>query len=178
MNMTHKVGEAADRLQRRRQEMKADSLDRANDDLSRELKATRNQLEQERSTRAQLLDALTSAPVAKEAKEKVVVKKRRGRLLRVLVIGGGAYVLGARAGHERYEQIKGWASSMRDKVQSRGDELLDDGQEWAATTNGGVDSRSQASSAASTPSSATSKPSSVTSKPSSATSPSGATSKS
>lgn len=139
MNMTHRVGEAADRLQRRRLEMKTDSLDRTNDDLERELRATRTQLEQERSTREQLLDALTSVPAGKE---KVVVKKRRGRLLRTIVIGGGAYVLGARAGHERYEQIKGWAASMRDRVQSKGGEL-DDASEWAPTTNGGSDTRSQ-----------------------------------
>jgi len=138
MNMTHRVGEAADRLQRRRLEMKTDSLDRTNDDLQRELRATRAQLDQERSTREQLLDALTPAP----AKEKVVVKKRRGRLLRTVVIGGGAYVLGARAGHERYEQIKGWAAGMRDRVQSRSDEFSDV-SEWAPTTNGGSDTRPQ-----------------------------------
>lgn len=159
MNMTHRVGEAADRLQRRRLEMKTDSLDRTNDDLERELRATRTQLDQERSTREQLLEALTSVPAGKE---KVVVKKRRGRLLRALVIGGGAYVLGARAGHERYEQIKGWAASMRDRVQSKSDEL-DDGSEWAPTTNGGSDTRPQ------TPASSTPKSSGTTSAPSAST---------
>jgi len=171
MNMTHRVGEAANRLQRRRLEMKTDSLDRTNDDLERELRATRTQLDQERSTREQLLDALTSAPAGKE---KVVVKKRRGRLLRAVVIGGGAYVLGARAGHERYEQIKGWAAGMRDRVQTRGDEL-DDASEWAPTTNGGSDTRPQTP-ASSTPkssgagtassSASTSKSSGTTSAPS------------
>ncbi|WP_216398158.1 hypothetical protein [Arcanobacterium phocae] len=34
------------------------------------------------------------------------------RLMRTLIIAGGAYVLGAKAGHERYEQIVDVASKL------------------------------------------------------------------
>jgi hypothetical protein len=37
-------------------------------------------------------------------------------MLRVLAIGGAAYVLGAKAGKERYEQIKDWFSLMRERA--------------------------------------------------------------
>ena len=39
-------------------------------------------------------------------------KTRRPGRMKWLVLAGGAYVLGAKAGRARYEQIKGWARSI------------------------------------------------------------------
>jgi hypothetical protein len=39
-------------------------------------------------------------------------KTRRPGRMKWLVLAGGAYVLGAKAGRARYEQLKGWARSL------------------------------------------------------------------
>ena len=39
-------------------------------------------------------------------------KTRRPGRIKWLVLAGGAYVLGAKAGRARYEQLKGWARSI------------------------------------------------------------------
>ncbi len=43
-------------------------------------------------------------------------------LLRLVIVGGTAYVFGTKAGRERYEQIRTWASSMKDRF---GDPVVD-----------------------------------------------------
>ena len=42
----------------------------------------------------------------------VLSKTRRPGRMKWLVLAGGAYVLGAKAGRGRYEQLKGWARSL------------------------------------------------------------------
>jgi hypothetical protein len=49
--------------------------------------------------------------------------KRRIGLVRVLVIGGAAYVLGAKAGRQRYEQLRDWWQ----KSMKRGHETWENG---------------------------------------------------
>jgi hypothetical protein len=68
-------------------------------------------LKHERDEHEELVDLLKARP----SKETVKVK-RRGGMLRVLAIGGAAYVLGAKAGKERYEQIKDWFTAMRERA--------------------------------------------------------------
>ena len=58
-----------------------------------------------------MLDALNRAS---ERKTKVTAKPRGG-LLRLVVVGGTAYVFGTKAGRDRYEQIRGWFSAMKDR---------------------------------------------------------------
>jgi hypothetical protein len=55
------------------------------------------------------------------------------RKLTVLAIGGIGYVLGARAGRERYEQIRGLAEQVRNnpKVQSKAHQAADAAREHA-----------------------------------------------
>ena len=43
---------------------------------------------------------------------KALSKTRRPGRMKWLVLAGGAYVLGAKAGRARYEQIRGWARSV------------------------------------------------------------------
>jgi hypothetical protein len=55
------------------------------------------------------------------------------RKLTVLAIGGIGYVLGARAGRERYEQIRGLAEQVRNnpKVQAKAHQAADVAREHA-----------------------------------------------
>jgi hypothetical protein len=115
--------EVKDRAQLRRAEVSRDLLDRKNEKLGDELRATRKELELERTARNELLDTLKAMP--KSIESKPAKPRRRGRLLRVLVIAGGAYVLGAKAGRERYEQIRDWAAGLRDRTRDATSHLED-----------------------------------------------------
>ena len=88
-----------------------DRLDEENDRLRAELRMTRSQLEREREREQDVLDALNRAS---ERKTKITAKPRAG-LLRLVIVGGTAYVFGTKAGRDRYEQIRGWVSSMTDR---------------------------------------------------------------
>jgi hypothetical protein len=41
------------------------------------------------------------------------------------VVGGTAYLLGSRAGRERYDQAMQWLGRLRDRTEERVDEMLD-----------------------------------------------------
>ena len=90
---------------------RVERLDEENDRLRTELRMTKSQLERERDRQQDMLDALNRAS---ERKTKVTAKPRGG-LLRLVIVGGTAYVFGTKAGRDRYEQIRGWASSMKDR---------------------------------------------------------------
>jgi hypothetical protein len=108
------------------------SLDRQNMRLRDEVSHLKTRLEDERSETEDLKDALRSSP-------KVVKVKKRGGFLRVVVIGGAAYVLGTRAGRERYDQLVDWVKSMRSKMERQADEVASDVEDTASQMSGGVD---------------------------------------
>jgi hypothetical protein len=116
MKVTNRLSDAADTLRERRLRMKAESLDEQNREMKTEVRALRDELDRERDARAQVLDAL------QHVKPEKVTVKRRGGMLRLIVIGGTAYVLGARAGRERYEEIRRWWGDMRERMSQRSDE--------------------------------------------------------
>ena len=91
---------------------RVERLDEENDRLRTELRMTKSQLERERDRQQDVLDALNRAS---ERKTKVTAKPRGG-LLRLVIVGGTAYVFGTKAGRDRYEQIRAWASSMKDRL--------------------------------------------------------------
>jgi len=110
MDLTHDtpIGGLMDRARERRTASKLASLDAENDRLETEVRTLREQLDAER-------DELRSALTSKPAKTKIKVK-RRGGLIRTAVVAGGAYVLGAKAGRERYDQLRSWVRSMKDRT--------------------------------------------------------------
>ena len=115
--MTERVSDLGERARERRTESRLDKFDRENDRLKQEVRMLRDDLQEERGSLERALDAL-------KRDEHVTVHtktpKRRGRVLRAIVIGGGAYVLGARAGRERYDQIvekvRGLSASARERA--------------------------------------------------------------
>jgi hypothetical protein len=110
MDLTHDtpIGGLMDRARERRTASKLASLDAENDRLETEVRTLREQLDSER-------DELRSALKSKPVKTKVKVK-RRGGLIRTAIVAGGAYVLGAKAGRERYDQMRSWFRSMKDRT--------------------------------------------------------------
>jgi outer membrane murein-binding lipoprotein Lpp len=107
MDLAHDtpIGGLVDRARERRTASKLASLDAENDRLETEVRTLREQLDAERDELRQALKAVPS-------KTKVKVK-RRGGVVRTVVFAGTAYVLGAKAGRERYEQIRTWFQNMR-----------------------------------------------------------------
>jgi uncharacterized protein YlxW (UPF0749 family) len=94
------------------------SLDQQNMRLRDEVSHLRTRLEDDRSEMEDLKDALKSSP-------KVVTVKKRAGLFRLAVVGGTAYLLGTRAGRERYDRFVDWVRSLRSKM-DRSDEAVAD----------------------------------------------------
>jgi hypothetical protein len=105
----------SDRWRSIRNAKRVDHLGEENDRLRTELRMTRSQLDRERDRQQDVLDALNRAS---ERKTKVTAKPRGG-LLRLVIVGGAAYVFGTKAGRERYEQIRAWSSSTLDRLDKR-----------------------------------------------------------
>ena len=117
-----KMSQMSDRWQSMRNAKRVDRLDEANDRLRTELRMTRSELEREREREQHsVLDALNRAS---ERKTKVTAKPRGG-LLRLIVVGGAAYIFGTKAGRERFDQISAWAVSTKDRLTARSQGLVD-----------------------------------------------------
>ena len=78
-----------------------DNLARENDELKMENDLLRDELDGDRKTRDRMMSLLDRLDV--EARP-----KRRIGLFRLVVIGGAAYVLGTKAGRQRYDQLRAW----------------------------------------------------------------------
>ena len=98
------------RLREQRAEMRAGRADRRTERLRHRVDVLQNELDHEREAREELMDIVRH--------EQNGNGSRRGGTLAVLVIGGAAYLLGAKAGRTRYEQIASWARRMRDRGSS------------------------------------------------------------
>jgi cell division septum initiation protein DivIVA len=90
--------EAGSMLKERLLDRRVDKLARENDELKERVEELRHDLDAEQDRRKETLDALSKA-------------RRPGRL-KWLVLAGGAYVMGSKAGRARYEQMRTWARSM------------------------------------------------------------------
>jgi hypothetical protein len=97
-----------------------DRMDRENNKLRTELDSMRSMLDRERDERDELIGTINKRP-------EVVVKKKKGGFLRLLVVGAGAYIVGARAGRERYEQITDWAQKAKSKAKDSAEDMRDAG---------------------------------------------------
>jgi hypothetical protein len=121
MDLGTRLGSLKSSVKERATDAKLEKVERQNEGLERENELLKTKFEAAHEDRKRLLDALESLDTQKAP------KKRRGGFLRMVVAGGVAYVLGARAGRERYEQIRTGLNKMR----SRGNELRERGQEMA-----------------------------------------------
>jgi hypothetical protein len=116
-----KMSQMSDRWHSMRNAKRVDRLDEENDRLRTELRMTKSELEREREREQNVLDALNRASERKTT----VTAKPRGGLLRLIVVGGAAYIFGTKAGRERYEQIRAWAASTKDRLTAGSHDLVD-----------------------------------------------------
>jgi hypothetical protein len=97
-------------------------LDRDNHRLQGEVAALREDLLEERGTFKEALGSFG------DHSSVTIKERRRPHMLRAAVIAGGAYILGTRAGRERYEQIKRRARSIGRQIQ--GDPDPESSSDW------------------------------------------------
>jgi len=107
--MNRILGDRTGRMRERFLSVRLGNLDRQNDKLRNEVSALHSQLDHEREEHEELRDALRSKPKA--------------GFVRVLLIGGGAYLLGAHAGRERYDEVLRWARSLPDRMRRTADDV-------------------------------------------------------
>lgn len=96
------------RLREQRAEMRAGRADRRTERLKHRVDVLQNELDREREAREELVDL-----VRHEGLEGA--SSRRGGTIAVLAVGGVAYLLGAKAGRARYEQIASWLRGARER---------------------------------------------------------------
>lgn len=111
--------EAGSMLKERWLDRRIEKLSRENEQLRTELDDLRQDLDAEHGRTKETLSALSKA-------------RKPGRL-KWIVLAGGAYVLGTKAGRARYEQMKGWVRSMTSRED--GERSLATG---TGTTSGGT----------------------------------------
>jgi hypothetical protein len=129
-----KIGSMTGKLRERRIESRLEDLDRENVRLRTEIDTLRSDLDREWQERKELLE-----PLRDRKRSKLVVKpRRRSGFMRLATVGLAAYVLGTRAGHERWEQIRGAFGRAKDKVGSlaRGDTARSDSDLGSMTSMG------------------------------------------
>jgi hypothetical protein len=101
--------------------MRERSMDWRQRRLQHKLDALHDELDREREARRALTDAMSGKS-----------RGTRGRgIVRVLLIGGGAYILGTRAGRERYDQMTGWIRDFRDRATTTGKAVQDEAVQTA-----------------------------------------------
>jgi hypothetical protein len=113
--MNRILGDRTGRMRERLLSARLGNLDRQNERLRNEVSVLHSQLDHEREEHKDLRDALRSKPRE--------VKVRKPGFVRVVLIGGGAYLLGAHAGRERYDEVLRWTRSMRDRMRGTAEDV-------------------------------------------------------
>jgi cell division septum initiation protein DivIVA len=106
---------------------RVEKLSKENDELREAVDELRRDLDDEHGRSKETLAALSKS------------RRRPGRM-KWLVLAGGAYVLGTKAGRARYEQIMGWARSV---TQSNGNGAATAATPTSETTSKDVASTSK-----------------------------------
>jgi hypothetical protein len=114
--------EAKSMVKERLLDRRVDKLSKENDKLREAVGELRQDLDEAQGRSKETLAALS--------------KTRRPGRMKWIVLAGGAYVLGAKAGRGRYEQLKGWARSLAPE-NGNGHTTIDTTSD--TTTDGGTD---------------------------------------
>lgn len=128
MEITERMSNMRDQLHQRRLEGKRDDAEQENQRLKIESRMLRDELEEDRSELSKLLSALEDGRLSASPS-----RHRLRRLMSLTLAAGGAYLLGARAGRERYEEIRArcndWMRTGRStaaNVRSRADGAVEE----------------------------------------------------
>lgn len=116
--MSGMLHEARERARDRVVAARLTNMDRENEKLRTEASMLRAQLQRERDDEADLRDALRAS-----AKGRTVKVRKGSGPLRMLVLAGGAYLLGAKAGRERYDDIVAWIRAQQRRVTGKTEDV-------------------------------------------------------
>ena len=119
LDLKDRASSITESAKQRLAERHAESLERENERLKMENSTLREQSDLERERLERILGSLEDVA----AKPK---KHRIRRLMTLSVAAGGAYMMGAKAGRERYEQIKTWWAERRNDGVGRMNEWGED----------------------------------------------------
>jgi hypothetical protein len=119
--MTDAITSMADRWRGERRDMERRMSDGRRRRLREKLDNPNEELEREREARRALAEVL----------EKIDHRRRSRGFLRLVIIGGAAYLLGSRAGRERYDQIMAKAGEARQALMRRMDDMRSKAMETA-----------------------------------------------
>jgi hypothetical protein len=133
MDLKDRASALTESAKHRLAEKHAESLERENDRLKIENSALRGQSDRDRERMERILDSLDDATASPK-------KHRFRRLMTLSVAAGGAYVVGAKAGRERYDQIRAWWAERRTNGVDRMNEW---GEDVTSRAGGAVKGASQ-----------------------------------
>lgn len=132
MDLKDRTVALAEGAKNRRTEKRNDRMERDIEHLRVENEALKEEIDRDRDRLSKALESL------EKTSAKAAVKPHRiRRLFALTAAAGGAYVVGAKAGRERYEQIRSWWSEMRDRGPVS--EARDTGQPWADQAGAAVE---------------------------------------
>lgn len=100
------------RRRSRRDERRTARLDEENERLRTELRMTRSELDRERDRERGVIDALNRA----SGRKTKITAKPGGGLMRLVAVGGAAYIVGTKAGRGRDEPLRAWPSEVADRI--------------------------------------------------------------
>ncbi|HEX6230433.1 MAG TPA: hypothetical protein VF029_01830 [Actinomycetota bacterium] len=121
MTVLERVRGLKDEARLRTLDARMSRADRDRDRLRLENEALRERLQAAAEERSRWLDTIEGLSRTRGAKP-------RGRLGRIVVLvgaAGSAYVLGAKAGRERYEQIRTWWRDLRSRAVQEGEGMAE-----------------------------------------------------
>jgi hypothetical protein len=125
MEITDKMEHVRDQLRQHRADEKLDHLQRENLRLETETRMLRGERDDERGDFAKLMESL-------ERGSKAAPRHRVRRLITLTSVALGAYVVGAKAGRERYDEIRafvqkamGSGRSTLDRARERTDDAIE-----------------------------------------------------
>ena len=108
MDLKDRTMALAESVKNRRTQGRDDRMERDIERLRVENDALKEQIDRDRDRLSKVLGSLESKAAKTGAKP-----HRLRRLFTLTAAAGGAYVVGAKAGRERYDQIRQWWSQMR-----------------------------------------------------------------
>jgi hypothetical protein len=107
--MSDTIATVADRLRDERRDMERRMSDGRRRRLREKLDTTHEELEREREARRALADVL----------ENIEGRRRSRGILRLVIVGGVAYLLGSKAGRERYDAVMRKVGEVRSTMMDR-----------------------------------------------------------
>jgi glutathione S-transferase len=132
MDLKQRTMALTESVKNRRIEDRNDRMERDIEHLRVENQALKEEIDRDRDRLSKVLGSLEST-TAKAGRKPHRVR----RLFTLAAAAGGAYVVGAKAGRERYEQIREWWSQMRDR--SPASDAREAGQEWVDKAGSAVE---------------------------------------